>query len=251
MDAVALKALKQRASASARSARRNRQTPIFRGLFETTARKEVAAIREIAQEGLSILEQWIESFYPAHEEEMRDTFEPVVFGYGSDVVEVALEEVGVDDLVQTELFAAQYTRTLASRWVGSSKSQIFQIARDEDEESAEAVLEDRLAKWSEQRPVWSAERESSQAGSAFAKLAYLTAGVTQLVWMTSGGPCPICAELEGRVVGITEPFVRQGEAVGPNGEGQTPVRPEINIGHPPLHGLDGRGGVCQCLIAAA
>lgn len=251
MDSVALKAMKQRASLASRSARRDRQIPAFRGLFESTARKEAAAIREIVQEGLAALEQWAEVFYPTHQEEMRGRFEPAVFEYGLDVVELALEEIDADDPVQAELFAAQYTRTLTGRWVGSSKAQIFQIVRDEDEESAADVIAERMAKWSEQRPVWSAQRESTQAGGAFAKLAYLTAGVTELVWRTSGGACPICAELEGRVIAITEPFVRAGEEVGPSGDGETPIRPEINIGHPPLHGLDGRGGVCQCLIAAA
>ncbi len=246
-----MKELKRKASLHRRNQRRQLQVPVFRALFESAVNREVAALREVLADGLAAIELWAEAFYPAHEERLRSDFEPEVRAFGSDITVMALEEVDSDAPILLDLFAAQYATALAARWVSSSRKQVHAITRDEDEESVVDVLEGRLEKWAERRHVWAAERESSQAGSAFAKVAYIAAGITQLIWRTSGGACPICAELDGTVVGVSEPFVRQGQSVGPDGDGQTPVRPSMNIGHPPLHGLDGRGGVCQCLIAAA
>lgn len=253
-----MKGLKQRASLSARRRRRNDQVPVFLRAFGEQMASEMRAIRSVLSDDPGLLEHWVDEFYLDHEESMRSAFEPVVFDYGSAVSSLALEEVGSGEAVPTEMFAAEYSATLAGRWSSSSKKQLVDIARhsepdgeaDDPQEHIVAAVEERLDKWSERRPAWSADREATQAGSAFAKLAYIAAGVTSLVWRTSGGPCPICAELEGRVVGISQPFVRSGEPVGPSGEGQTPVRPQINISHPPIHGLDGKGGVCQCMISA-
>lgn len=245
---MTLLGLKQRASVLRRSRLRNLQVPLFRRSLNAPLTQEIAALLARLADGISALDDWLDDFYPEHELEIIRSVRPVVTTYGTQVTEMALEEVDEPDAaVPVGVFAAEYLTALASRWSDSSIAQMRQIIRDEPE--PEAAIIDRLDKWQATRAVWGGEREATQAGSAFVKLAFLTVGVQQLVWRTVS-PCDICAPMEGRVVGINSPFLEAGAEVGGQGESNA-FQLTQTIGHPPLHGLDGRGGVCQCTIAAA
>lgn len=245
---MTLLGLKQRASVLRRSRLRNLQVPLFRRSLAAPMRREIAAIRDRLADGLTALDDWLDVFYPEHQLDISRSVRPTVTTYGVQVTEMALEEVEQPDAeIPLGIFAGEYITALASRWSDSSIAQVRQILRDESE--PEAAIDARLQKWEGTRATWNAEREATQAGSAFVKLAFLTVGVQQLVWRTVS-PCDICAPMEGRVVGINSPFLDAGAEVGGQGDSNA-FQLTQTIGHPPLHGLDGRGGVCQCTIAAA
>jgi hypothetical protein len=72
-------------------------------------------------------------------------------------------------------------------------------------------------------------QESVRMGNATAKVVFVAAGVTKLVWDSQGTACSFCAQMDGVVVGIDEGF--GDEELG------------SSVGHPPLH----RGCKCQIL----
>ncbi|HHY92980.1 MAG TPA: hypothetical protein GX511_06530, partial [Firmicutes bacterium] len=67
---------------------------------------------------------------------------------------------------------------------------------------------------------------------------YQQAGITRIKWQTGAGACDFCRKLDGKVVGIGEPFVAAGEAIpGPQGDmsrkltaRQPRIRPPIHLG---------------------
>lgn len=220
----------------------------FRAALLSPMRRELRAIEDVMAGGIGELDAWLDIYYPDHREALAADVRPLVRKYGGLVVGAALEEVDEGGAsVATAAFADEYSATIAQRWTDSSVAQIRQIIRDEAEPLD--VVEARLAKWGETRHVWSGEREATQAGGAFAKLAYLAVGVERLVWRTVA-PCDLCAPMEGRTVSITSTFLAEGDTVEPTGDAN-PLTVTRSIGHPPLHGMGGRGGVCQCMVAAA
>ena len=69
-----------------------------------------------------------------------------------------------------------------------------------------------------------------------AKMAWTAAGITTLMWITTGSStCPYCSSMDGRIVGIEKNFLDQGDGIDD-------MKPSTSIGHPPLH------AGCDCMI---
>ena len=110
--------------------------------------------------------------------------------------------------------------------------------------TAGALIGLRLKEWSDKRPDKLAERESTQSQQAITRQAYKSVGVTTFRWVTFGSDtCPICEELDGKVVGVDVAFVTAGDEVEGD-ETQQPIQRGSNTFHPPLH--DG----CVCQVVA-
>lgn len=244
--------LKAALSLTERRALRTEYVPRFRSALAELMAPEIEALRDVIANDPGVLAAWTEEFYPEHAAAMVEALTPLVLDYGARVVSRANDEIGSTAGVPTEQFADRYTDTMVGRWTGSSIAQVMQLIRDEPEELA-GMMGERLDKWADTRHVWTGEKEATQAGGAFAKLTYISGGVERMVWRATGSSCPLCRRLDGKTVAITEPFVRQGETVEPteDAEDRAPLEITSTIGHPPLHGLGGSGGVCDCLVAAA
>lgn len=235
-----------------RRALRSEYVPRFRDALKELMGMETSEIMKVLDADPGTLGAWVEEFYPEHSEAMKAALITLVLDYGSKVVDTALDEVGSTATVPTEQFSDQYTGTMVSRWTGSSIAQIRQMVRDEPEELTDAVTE-RMDKWSETRHVWSGEKEATQAGGAFARLAYTSSGVQEMVWRAGASACPLCRRMDGKRISVTELFAQPGDTIEPvdSEEPREPLTVESRIGHPPLHGLNGSGGVCDCLVAAS
>ena len=102
-------------------------------------------------------------------------------------------------------------------------------------------LEIRLEEWLANRAEKVARRNTTEGNGAFAKFAYVAAGVLTLRWVTTGSDtCPFCKKLSGAIVESKSNFVNAGQTV------QSVVGdlvPRRNIGHPPLH------SGCDCCIS--
>jgi hypothetical protein len=241
--------LKRAASVARRTRLRNRAVPRYREILDAQLRAEVAAIQSVLDDEGVDIDGWLAAFYAEHGQALAAALEPLTLRYGTATSKTALEEVDSDASVPVAEFAGVYAGNAAVRWVNSSVAQLRDIVATEAEDVADVIAE-RLVKWEETRPGWTSEREATQAGSAFVKLAFVAAGVTKLVWRANAGACDFCMEMNGKVVGIEQSFARAGDEVAPGGD-TAPMSIPQTIGHPPLHGLNGRGGVCQCQIAAA
>lgn len=247
------KELKRAASVARRARLRNAAVPRYRSTLDAQLRTEIAEVEAVLErDGPDGLDAWLDGFYEEHGLTLAAALRPLTLSYGTATARTALQEIDSNARVPVAAFAATYAGAAADRWTNSSVAQLRQILKETAEEETEIIegaISERLTKWDEQRAAWAGEREATQAGSAFVKLAFVAAGVTHLVWRANAGACDFCMEMNGKIVGIDQSFARAGDQVSPGGD-NSPMPIQQSIGHPPLHGLNGRGGVCQCQIVA-
>jgi hypothetical protein len=219
------------------------------GVFEDTARRIVRReVNDIRREARKILGSrsvtdftlWLRDFYRDFPDFYRQQMEPVVRSYGQTIADLAAKEAdGTYDSQALDAFVKGYVGTSSKRYMASHQGQLEKLLKEEVE--ALAAIEERLDGWEETSPSKFAQRESVEGAGAFAKWAFVAAGVTRLMWVnTSTRSCPYCESLDGKIVGIQEPFVAGGGSV--LGTDNTVLPVSHNSFHPPVH------AGCKCTV---
>lgn len=192
------------------------------------------ARKVLGNRDLNLFDAWLSDFYREHEEFIRRTMEPAFVGYAEAVQAAAAEEVGGQAKMNQELrkFVDEYMANYIWRHSGVSITELrdaLEQAVTEGRDQLE-VLQETFDMWRETRPQEAAQEETIRMGGAVALLTWASYGVTKVRWVASGTSCPLCRQLDGKVVDINTPFVT--------------ARGKGDKKHPPLH----KG--CDCYIAA-
>ena len=171
-------------------------------------KRELEQIRKLANKHLADTDTRAATDFTTAITEFYNTFAAVIARQLQPVVQAltditnteAAGEVNADPMTdqQVETFSREYVDNAAKRHIASSRGQLDALAAGAD--PCEAVAT-RLGEWEETRAGKSANRETVETGSAAAKAVYILAGVTTLRWVTVGENCPLCAEMNGRIVG--------------------------------------------------
>jgi biotin carboxyl carrier protein len=142
-----------------------------------------------------------------------------------------------------ETFIEEYTTAFGQRHVTSGETQLVDLLNraETPDEATETVLT-RLGEWEEKSASKIALNESTQAGAAISRMVYAGAGVSLLVWRSNPRACPLCAEMNGKTVDISGPFLTEGDQVEGDDTVQTLEVKQVR-NHPPLH------GGCQCSVS--
>lgn len=171
----------------------------------------------------------------------RDRFAPVFATLVTEVASDAADEAGAD-APNLETWVAAYT---ASRVADHTARSIAKLRGDTATENPAAAVRTRLDGYVNDRPAKTGRWESTRLSRAAAREAWRDAGVREIVWVASGADtCPLCQDLNGKVVGIEQPFVAAGDKL-PGGEGQEDLEAQRNRFHPPIH------PGCDCDIAVS
>ena len=170
------------------------------------------------------LSRWLDEYYAERKGVIAGAMVEVGRRYAAAVARAAMVEVGLEDEPELEGFVEAYAEGYAGRHAGKASKRVRRALGEED---AWAALEEELGLWDEERPGEMGQQESVRLGNATAKVVFVAAGVTRLVWDSQGSACEFCARMDGVVVGIDEAF--GDEELG------------SSVGHPPLH----RGCACQ------
>jgi hypothetical protein len=215
--------------------------------YESKAIRQIAG-SQLGARGLQGFTLQVEDFYRQDlEGRIARELEPVFYAYAREIFAAASEEVGAEGVPPAELqrFVRQYAANFARRHVQSSKSQLRKLVLDHTtEQELAAAVEGRLIDWEAKRADQVARHQAIEAEGAFSKFAYLAAGVMAMRWVASGENCPLCSQLDGRVVGIRSSFLAKGEKLDPGGD-RAPLVASQNFSHAPIH------GGCDCFIVAA
>lgn len=253
-DATVTKAFRERRAMRTRRRLRRAHEPLIRQAAQRIVRREVSSARAalegaFGERDAADFEAWMDEFYATHGDYVTDQMRPVLETYAEAVWVEAVEEAGGEDedlTPEAREFMSSYLAVLAQRYVGSSEGQLRALLRDNPPNEAAEAIGQRLDEWEEKRPDKVASNESVRFEGALARFAWDGMGVTKLVWRTGGtDDCPLCEELDGRVVGIERPFVAKGETVEGDDDDTAPLTSRSDVNGPPLH----QG--CDCSISPA
>lgn len=223
---------------AARMRLREANMPVMEDGARRIVRRETQAMRRAIKRAFESddpadsLNRWIEDFYPKHRNAVIETMKPIVSTVAANVAAQAFDEVGSEP-EDIDEFVDEFAAGLATREIGASKGQIRTIIDESEPDQMRGNLENRADEWEAGRPEKTAMRETVAVATGATRAAWQKAGVTKMVWRTSGGACPICQQMEGAVASITSRFVAAGESV--NAPDRAPLVVDNDIVSPPLH----------------
>jgi len=205
-----------------------------------------AAKKHLTERSVDTFSDWLEDFYRDIPEYIKKQIAPAVSALAEAIAPIASEEINLDSKPELDKFLNEYILGFTSRYSSSSKGQIAALLTEVMEANEDPIeaIETRLNEWEQTRPHKVAMNETVQLSNAIAKTIFAGAGVAYLRWQAIGSePCPICEEMDGKVVGIEQNFVEREDVL--EAEGQSPMKIYRPTSQPPLH----LG--CQCQITPA
>lgn len=240
------------ARAQRTAAGRHRLQKVHQPVFVDTAarvlRREAndvgnAAKRFLGQRTVPEFTAWLDEFYAEHAQFTARQWMPVLQAYSGLVADEVERELGKEsDPARYAGFIASYAEQLGIRQAQRSRARLDEILA-EFGENAQAEIESTMLEWRTERPLGVGHEESVRSGNAFAVALYGFAGVLFLRWVAIGKTCPYCSRLDGKVVGISKPFLPAGAPFAPDAPNGA-LRPSRDVGHAPAH----RG--CDCQVIA-
>jgi HK97 family phage portal protein len=220
--------------------------PLIRNAVEEIIKRERADImreaeKQFKKRNLQAMEEWLNDFYEKHKEFIYRKLAPVLFALAELITADAAEEVNAPAELtdRHEAFNEAYVQGYIGRHTARSSSRVKKALAEAE---PIAALEAEFNQWEASRIDAIANEESIQAANAFAKTAFLIAGVTKLVWVANSNACEFCQSLDGKVVGINQNFAEAGSSVSSATGDSPPMMVSGNISHPPIH----KG--CRCSI---
>jgi len=233
---------------ASRQRQRQAHMPVFISAFHNVLNRELTAGRRALKRAfggrtVEEFQQWVEEFYQDYGKTVTERLLPVLMSYGQSTLQAVAAEMGQEEPADGDAFIRDFANRLGIRWSASSRKQLRDLIRRhaDDPESLQDAVTAKFDHWHDQRAEQAARNEAVRAGEALTVFGYAAAGVVTIRWVLSGGGCPLCEQMSGRTVGITQSFANQGDVVNPS-DGSAALTVNSRVGHPPLH----RG--CDCAI---
>ncbi|HUT68671.1 MAG TPA: phage portal protein [Dehalococcoidales bacterium] len=225
---------------------RARTAASYRHVFEDAAQRIVeheknavlrAAKKYLGEREATSFNDWLTDFYRDFPEYIGRQIKRPAQGMAEAIQQLAADEIKAEpDKAEMDKFVGEYVGGFNLRYASSSKGQLQALVREAADagEPPLPAVETRLEEWGLTRPGKVAFNETVQLSNAVAKIVFAGAGITKLVWHALGSDsCPICQEMDGRVVGIEEDFVAANTVL--QSEGQSPMKAFRPSSHAPLH----------------
>jgi len=186
---------------------------------------------------------WLDEFYKKFPADLKRDFAPVLHQYADLIRYESAKIVGGDPGLSKDMtgFINNYLDTYSLRHSGSSLGQIKGLVAATEPEDLLKVLTKRVNEWRESRPGKIADDEAIRVANAVAREKWRQLGVTKLKWVTQGSKaCPFCKKLSGKIIGIRQAFLENGEILTGKDANGNFLRIKGKKSHPPIH----KGCVC-------
>lgn len=217
----------------------------FRRVVRRDAERIRAALKRHVRSGETSFGDWLDEFASEYGY-TRDQLAPVYHAFAESIGPAAMSEIEQEWSYNDALraYVEAYVERLAAAHALATAEQIRALTDGLSGEEFASAIEERLIEWEESPTRWdkAAGAESTNFGNTFARTLFIGAGVVLFVSRTTGeSSCPYCEELDGKVVGVEEPFLVGGADFTPEGA-DGPLKPSRDIYSPPYH------GGCDCII---
>ncbi|MEW6457615.1 MAG: phage portal protein [Bacillota bacterium] len=205
-------------------------------------REEMDVLAELL--GADDLESAIRAYYAAAPGWIASELTPPYRALVAEAHEVAAEEAQAERWADTLLdeFAGVLAASAAARHAGIGLATLLPVLRLHTGDALQEAIEAHLAEATVTGPAKAAMLETVAVVNETALETYRKAGISKIMWQAAPNACEFCRQLDGRVVGIGEPFVGKGDSIpGPAGllTARAPrVRPPVHLG-------------CQCTLKPA
>ena len=207
---------------------------LLKALKQESGDVGAAAEKYLSTGDIAGFEGALDAFYKAHPAAMREIMRATMTDYLTAVAVAAGKEVDGGDAVDLAALVDDALKGASARWAQDSRARLKSLIESGmlPEDLAQAVA-DELDGWSEGRASGAAQKEAVRAEVETTRRVWMKAGIEKVTWQTSS-PCPLCAPLQGRVVGITASFLSAGTTLVPGGNtNPMPIKKHVN--GPPLH----------------
>jgi len=237
---------RSRQSALARANTAKRYEDIFREAAQKVIVRENSHVKKalkkhLSERSLQTFNDWLEDFYREFAPFIDKTMRPAVMGLAEAIRSLAAQEVDADpaDIQRT---IEEYMGAQSNAHIIRSRSVIKQLVSRAESENLDVIdtVTTRLDEWEENRAGQIANDSTVAVSSKVAKAVFVGAGIQRLRWVAIGADtCELCQSLNGKVVGIDQPFVAENDSV--QGEDTSPLVVRKPTLEPPLH----KGCVCE------
>lgn len=219
--------------------------PVFKSMAERIVKEETKAVSRAAKKHLKTksaadFQQWLKEYYKEFDQYINRQALPVFQTLLESIVPLSKNEVGFDGDIDSEMkrFIDGYVKAFNYRYTSSSEGQLKDLLGGVEEPLP--IIEQRLSEWEEKRPDKISLEETVHLANEIGKAVWINAGVTKLMWVALGSEtCPLCQEMNGKIVGIDEPFLDVNSVL--EAEGVSDFKCYRPTTTPPLHG----GCVCS------
>lgn len=147
---------------------------------------------------------------------------------------------GEDEILD---FVEKYTEGFIHRHSGKIVGDVYRVVERNTQDTLRDEIEDRINDWKINLPAQTREEESVRSSNAFTKTLFVAYGVSKMKAVANYDACPICQQLDGKIVSIEGNFIDKNNDFE-DGEGNK-VYFRKSYSHPPWHQF------CQCSIAPA
>ena len=223
--------------------------PMLQDAGRRLAKAEARRLRDIVKKNLrsrgeAELTKALEAFYTNPDQMpavVAAILGPVFRAYADAMAAAAAGQIDGTPPDLTE-WVNGYVEIAAREYDNSHLFQLTGILRDTGPD--EDAIEERIGEWEEKTGDKMADKESTGLGEAVAMFVFGSLGVTRFRWQNVGATCPICQEIDGKVVGREESFLGHGDPINYTKEDGTQIafKTSTNVMHPPLH------TGCDCVV---
>jgi HK97 family phage portal protein len=226
--------------------------PMLEDIATRTVRREVRDLRKLVDKHLrkrsaSDFRDAVQTFYSDFNTVIEDAYRAALMTYARQAMMAAGAELGEKSKGLTDAlraFVNDYLVAFGNGWAGSARTQL-EIVLDEalaNDVDPVDLIDQRLTRWEETKPVKTSERLTFEALNAFVLTSYAAYSITRYKWIASGESCPFCRQLSGKTAGLEEYILTDGNEL--DGGDAAPMRISRNVRHGPLH------GGCDCVVRA-
>lgn len=162
------------------------------------------------------MESWMEDYFSKLPAVVSKEVAATGVSYVEAIQEATAKMLGTapDADLGMDVFARDYVSGLGIRYARKSHGMLKKWLRENvGGEDLWSILTAKIDTWEESRALVTAADEAVRMGQASLQSLFVKTGVKEKRWKARGQSCPFCNSMDGKVVGVEEQFLGDGDVL--------------------------------------